>query len=90
MSNRTLSVSLPSDLRRFVAGRVKSGRCRSEDEVVLEALRVWRRLGKRGLDDARQKIAQGLDDARAGRFVDPEATFRRLDRKIARRRRASR
>jgi len=90
MASRTLSVSLPSDLRRFVASRVRSGRCRSEDEVVLEALRVWRRLGERGLDDAREKIARGLDDARAGRFVDPGAAFRRLDRKIVRRRRSPR
>jgi hypothetical protein len=38
-----------------------------------------------GSNDARAKIARGLDDARAGRFVDSDATFRRLDRKIARR-----
>jgi antitoxin ParD1/3/4 len=86
----SISVSLPPELRRFVASRVRSGRCTSPDEVVLEALRVWQRLGERGLDDLRARIERGVDDAENGRFVDPDVVFRRIDRKLARARRTPR
>ena len=66
-----MNVSLPTTLEDFVRRKVAAGEFQSADDVVCEALRLlqdqeaWRA-------DARRKIDEGWDEAKAGQLRTPE------------------
>jgi antitoxin ParD1/3/4 len=74
------SVDLGSQLEKFVARLVKSGRYNSKSEVLREGVRLLQEREARlaALDAA---IARGIADAEAGRVKPVGQVFRRLDGK---------
>jgi antitoxin ParD1/3/4 len=72
-----MNVSLPSELEKFVHETVAAGRYSSASEVVRTALRILEDE-ERWRDHARKKIADGLEDAAAGRIVDGETAMQRI------------
>ncbi|HKQ49575.1 MAG TPA: type II toxin-antitoxin system ParD family antitoxin [Phycisphaerae bacterium] len=77
----TLKIDLPPELDRFVAQRVASGDYETPSEVLLAGLRLLEEQKaeeKLGKDEVRQKIQDGIDQARRGELVDGEEVMRRL------------
>jgi antitoxin ParD1/3/4 len=84
-SQTTLRVTLTPELEQFVASRIASGRYQSAEDVVHEGLRLLKeREGEHeaALDDIRQKIAVGLEQAKRGELLDGEEVFRDLERQL--------
>ena len=69
-----MDVHLTPELEKIVQSKLQSGRYHSASEVVSEALRVMEQR-----DEARQKIARGLESLRQGKGVDGQEAFLRLD-----------
>ncbi len=75
-----ISADLGPNLETFVSDLVASGRYNSKSEVIREGIRLVQEREARfkTLDAA---IAKGLADVTAGRTVDAEASFNRLEAK---------
>ncbi|MAF61387.1 MULTISPECIES: type II toxin-antitoxin system ParD family antitoxin [Pseudomonadota] len=73
-----ISADLGQTLESFVASLVESGRYNSKSEVLREGVRLIQEREARlaALDIA---IAQGLDDANAGRLILADEVFARLE-----------
>ncbi len=73
-----ISADLGQTLESFVASLVESGRYNSKSEVLREGVRLIQEREARlaALDIA---IAQGLDDANAGRLILAHQVFARLE-----------
>ena len=78
-------VSLPPDLEDFVASRVASGRYASEGEVIREGLRLLEEQ-ETAEKSIRSAVAIGLEQALRGEFLDGEAVFDDLEKRIDRHR----
>jgi antitoxin ParD1/3/4 len=77
-----MNVTLPPELERFVQDKIKSGLFDSESEVVRAALRLMEDQDRPvvwGEGDIRAKIDAGLASLKAGKGVDGEAVFDRLE-----------
>lgn len=72
-----MNVSLTPDLEQFIADKVATGRYSSASEVVRAGLRILEEEEK-WLTYAREKVARGLDDMKAGRIVDGETAMTRI------------
>jgi antitoxin ParD1/3/4 len=74
------SVDLGSQLEKFVASLVKSGRYNSKSEVLREGVRLLQEREARlaALDAA---IARGIADADSGRIKPLGQVFQRLERR---------
>jgi antitoxin ParD1/3/4 len=74
------SVDLGSNLEKFVARLIKSGRYNSKSEVLREGVRLIQERETRlaALDAA---IARGIADAEAGRVKPARQVFDRLEAK---------
>ena len=64
-----MSIAYPPELEQFVQQELASGACRSEDELVINALQVYRELKLRH-DQLRQRVAKSLEQADRGE-LDP-------------------
>jgi antitoxin ParD1/3/4 len=82
MANRiTLNISLTPQLESFINARVASGRYQSASEVVREGLRLLHEREERrqaALEELRQSIAVGLEEARRGELLDGEQVMEEL------------
>jgi len=83
-----MNVSLTPELEQFIADKVATGRYSSASEVVRAGLRILEEEEK-WLTYAREKVAHGLEDMKAGRIVDGETAMARI-RDAAQSRSASR
>lgn len=78
-----MNVHLTPELKKLVQDEVASGNYASASEVIREGLRLlieerqWRQ-------EAREKLAEGLAQARAGQLIDGEEAVARLRKRIAR------
>ena len=76
-----MNVSLTPELEQFVDAKVESGLYNNASEVVREGLRLLKEQ-----DDVRlrwrEQIERGWQEARAGRLVDGNDAFRRIDARI--------
>lgn len=76
-----MNVSLTPELERFVGEKVESGLYNNASEVVREGLRLLKEQ-----DDVRlrwrEQIERGWQEAQAGRLVDADEAFRRIDARI--------
>lgn len=80
-SRVTVNVSLTPELEKFVASRVASGRYQSLSEMVLAALRLLEQqelARQAALEETRQKIEIGFDQAERGELFDGEEVFREI------------
>jgi putative addiction module CopG family antidote len=74
-----MSVEIPQDLMPFVQAVISSGRCRSESEVVGEALRVFQEFEQRR-KNLRNDILEGMN---SGESIPGNEIFERLERRAA-------
>lgn len=63
-----MTVSIPSEFAQFVDREIASGKFRSQEEVVAEALRLLRTREEKW-DELRSDIEQGLDALDRGEFT---------------------
>ncbi len=63
------STPLPSDIALFIEQEVASGRYRSEDELVVDAVRVLRELKSRH-QRLCEDIQEGIRELEAGRGIE--------------------
>lgn len=75
-----MSVDIPSDLVPFVHAVIASGRCRSESEVVGEALRLLETV-ERKRDQLRAEILDGIN---SGDSISREQVARQVKHWAAR------
>ena len=67
-----MNVTLTPALEEFVRRKVESGDFRSPDEVVFEGLRLLQQQDEQWNAEARAKIDEGWNQARAGQLRSPE------------------
>ena len=80
----TLNISLTPELDRFINARVASGRYQSASEVVREGLRLLEEREEHrqtALQELRQLIAVGLEEAKRGELLDGEQVMADLIRR---------
>ncbi len=80
-----MNVSLTPELERLVDFKVRTGRYGSASEVIGEALRLMDerdQMHELHKDEIRKKIAAGAASLRAGKGVDGEAVFDRIDAEL--------
>ena len=78
------NVSLTPELEELVQKKVQSGRYTSASEVIWDALRLLAErdeLREVELQALRDKVDQGLAEARRGELVDGEEAFRATRRR---------
>jgi antitoxin ParD1/3/4 len=68
-----MNVTLTPALEEFVRRKVESGDFRSPDEVVFEGLRLLQQQDEQWNAEARAKIDEGWNQAKAGQLRSPEA-----------------
>ena len=76
-----MNVSLTPELEQFVDAKVESGMYNNASEVVREGLRLLKEHDEVRLR-WREQIERGWQDAQAGRLVDGDDAFRRIDARI--------
>jgi antitoxin ParD1/3/4 len=77
----TINVSLTPEWEEFINQRLASGRYQTASEVVRDGLRLLERQEAdraTALDEVRQKIQAGLDQARRGESIDGPRAFKLL------------
>jgi antitoxin ParD1/3/4 len=82
---KSLNVSVPPQLQKFVDTRVKSGSYRSASEVVCEALQLLEEREREkqfSLAQVKAKIASGLAQARRGELLDGDLVFDEIERQL--------
>ncbi len=82
-----MTVHLTPELQRLIESKLKTGRYGSASEVVRVALRLLEehdRLQQVSIEDAREKIAEGLDQLRRGERWDGEQVFEELEAELDR------
>ncbi len=72
-----MQVEIPSELKPFVQAVIDDGRCKSESEVVGEALRLFQEVEKRR-GALRRDIEAGIN---SGDAIPAEEVFRELEEK---------
>ena len=76
-----MNVSLTPELEQFVDAKVESGLYNNASEVVREGLRLLKEQDEIRLR-WREQIERGWQDAQAGRLVNGDEAFRRIDARI--------
>jgi antitoxin ParD1/3/4 len=76
-----MNVSLTPELERFVGEKVESGLYNNASEVVREGLRLLKEQDEVRLR-WREQIERGWQEAQAGRLVEGNEAFRRIDARI--------
>ncbi|NDJ11966.1 MAG: type II toxin-antitoxin system ParD family antitoxin [Acidobacteriia bacterium] len=80
-----MSIELSPELEQLVQSKLTSGRYQTVSDVLTDALGL---LEERDLytvvhrDEIRKRIAQGYESLRAGRGVDGDAVFGRIEREL--------
>lgn len=72
---------LRRETEQQIEDRIKSGSCASADDVVLAGLKLpdkQEQSTRDGLDEARRKIAVGLQQLDGGEGLDGDAVFEEL------------
>jgi len=80
-----MSVSLSPKTEKRIAEKVASGKYQSVDQVVEEALALLEmrdREARAILEEWRERIAIGLEQAERGELGDGEEVFARLEREF--------
>ena len=89
----SMNVSLPPELEALVRQRVESGMYGSASEVIREALRLfeaYEQVKTAKLDNLRQDIAAGLNDAKNERVKEINfANLKQQGRKLLKTRKAA-
>jgi antitoxin ParD1/3/4 len=80
-----MSIELSPELEQLVQSKVASGRYHTASDVLKDALRL---LEERELytalhrDEISEKITKGYESLRAGKGVDGEAVFARIEKEL--------
>ncbi len=79
-----MNVSLTPELEQFVQGKVESGLYNNASEVIRESLRLLKEHDEIRLK-WREQIERGWLQAQAGKIVDGDDVFRKVDERIKQR-----
>lgn len=79
-----MNVSLTPELEQFVQGKVESGLYNNASEVIRESLRLLKEHDEVRLK-WREQIERGWLQAQAGKVVDGDEVFRKVDDRIKQR-----
>jgi antitoxin ParD1/3/4 len=80
-----MTVTLTSELERFIAEQLKSGHYRSADDVITQSLgmlQAQEAFIQTNAAELREKVAVGLEQIRRGEVVDSRDAIRRLREKL--------
>ncbi len=80
-----MNVHLTAELEQLVQSKVKSGRYKSESEVIEEALRLLEHRDEvfaLRRDEIRTQIEEGWLSAKSGDLADGEDVFDRIDAEL--------
>ena len=69
-----MTVDIPPDLQNFVQQIVASGRCKSEDEVVDQALRLFQQLETR-----RKQLSADIQEGIESETIPGDVAFQQLE-----------
>ena len=62
-----MNITLPAEIEKFVAEKVRSGDYQSADEVISSGVRLLKAREK-GTEALRREIMRGFEDVQGGRF----------------------
>lgn len=85
-----MTVTLTSELEKFVAEQIKSGHYRSADDVVAQSLgmlRAQEQFIREHVVELREKIAAGMEQIGRGETVDGKTAIQNLQAKLKQRER---
>lgn len=74
-----MNLNLPNEMNDFVQGLVSHGRFESEEDAVVEGIRLL--MARESL---RGEIKKGIDQLESGRWLDEDAVFDELNSEIDR------
>lgn len=78
-----MDITLKPEQAEFLRSQLASGRYRTSDEVIDEALKLLEQREQR-LEELRQKVAIGTEQIQNGQVTDGETVFANLQEKIRR------
>ena len=79
-----MNVSLTPELEQFVQGKVESGLYNNASEVIRESLRLLKEHDEIRVK-WREQIERGWLQAQAGKVIDGDDVFRKVDERIKQR-----
>lgn len=80
-----MRIALKNEQEQFIQKKLNSGKYRSADEVIFEALRLLEERDKHyeeWLQDTRKKVADGLVQLDRGEGLDSETVMARLEERV--------
>jgi len=84
-----MNLALSSEIEKFIASQVESGKYPSAEEVILAGIRLLEereRIYQGRFEELKSEIAIGVEASERGEVVDGEIVFSQLQQKLQQRR----
>ncbi|MFB2879048.1 type II toxin-antitoxin system ParD family antitoxin [Floridanema aerugineum] len=84
-----MNISLSSEIEKFIASQVESGKYSSAQEVIVAGIRLLEereRIYKGRFEELKKEIMLGVEASERGEVVDGETVFSQLQQKLQQRR----
>lgn len=84
-----MNISLSSEIEKFIASQVESGKYSSAQEVIVAGIRLLEereRIYKGRFEELKREIMLGVEASERGEVVDGETVFSQLQQKLQQRR----
>lgn len=84
-----MNIALTSEIEKFIASQVESGKYPSAEEVILAGIRLLEereRIYHGRFEELKSEIMIGVEASERGEFVDGETVFSQLLSKLQQRR----
>lgn len=78
----TTTKVIPAEFDAVVKDAIASGRYRSEEEIITDALRLWHEREQK-LKKLRQEVQLGIDQLERGEWTEGEEAIRQIKERIA-------
>ncbi len=84
-----MNISLSSEIEKFIASQVESGKYPSAEEVIVAGIKLLEereRIYKGRFEELKKEIMLGVEASERGEVVDGETVFSQLQQKLQQRR----
>ncbi len=84
-----MNITLKPEQEQFIQQQLKNGRYESVDEAIAQAFQLLEeddRQYQQWLEETRQKVAVGIEQANRGKFTDGKLVIARLREKLQQKR----